>query len=109
LGIFLCVAALAGCGGETTVDTIEADLLAAVTEQPVTGVQGTVLDVDCPPYAQTDTPKEGTRLKCGLYNVDKGDHEPDEQIGKLEVTVGQEDDYTAEACTATASSRGPKC
>ena len=38
MGIFLCVAALAGCGGETTVDTIEADLLAAVTEEPVTGV-----------------------------------------------------------------------
>jgi hypothetical protein len=101
--------AVAGCGTATTIDKIETDVLAALTKEPPPGVQGTILDVDCPGYAQTDEPEEGKRLKCGAFNVDKPAHEPDEQIGAVDVTVGQEDDYTFRACTATASGRGPKC
>ena len=72
-------------------------------------MRGTILDVDCPGYAQTAELEEGTRLRCGAFNVDKPAHAPEEQIGELRVTVGEEGDYTFRPCTATASGRGPKC
>ena len=105
----LAAAALAGCGGGTTVDQIETDVLASLTKEPPPDVRGTILDVDCPGYAQTAQLEDGTRLKCGAYNVDKPAHEPDEKIGELELTVGEEGDYTFRPCTATAPGRGPKC
>jgi hypothetical protein len=71
-------------------------------------VQGSILDIDCPGPSTTE-PKEGARIVCGAYNVDKPAHTPDEQIGKVTLTVGQEDDFTFVPCTATTSGRGPKC
>ena len=79
-----------GCGGSATIDQIETDVLAALTKEPPPDVQGTVLDVDCDDYTNPEKPKEGTRLKCGTFNVDKNAHEPEEQIGEVEVTVGDE-------------------
>jgi hypothetical protein len=105
----LAAAALAGCGGGTTVDQVETNVLASLTKEPPPGVQGTVLDVDCPGYGQMAELEDGTRLKCGAFNVDKPAHEPDEQIGAVAVTVGEEGDYVFRACTATASGHGPKC
>ena len=105
----LCAVAVAGCGGDATIDQIETDVLAGLTEEPPQDVQGTVLDVDCDDYTNPEKPKEGTRLNCGAFNVDKNAHEPEEQIGEVDVTVGDESAYTFKPCTATASGRGPKC
>ena len=105
----LVAAAVAGCGGKTTVDQVETNVLASLGKEPPPDVQGTILDVDCPEYPNTIQLESGTRLRCGAFNVDKNAHEPQEQIGELNVTVGEEDDYVFRACTATASGRGPKC
>jgi len=102
-------ATVGGCGGGTTVDQVETDVLSSLTKEPPPGVQGTILDVDCPGYSQTAQLEEGTRLHCGAFNVDKAAHAPEEKIGDIQVTVGQEGDYAFRACTATASGRGPKC
>jgi hypothetical protein len=105
----LVAAALAGCGGGTTVDKVETNVLASLGKEPPPDVQGTILDVDCPGYANTAKLESGTRLRCGAFNVDKPTHEPDEQIGALQVTVGEEGDYVFRPCTTTATGRGPKC
>lgn len=103
----VCAAAFAGCG-QTTNDQIEMKVLTSLNKEPPPGVQETIFDIDCP-GPSTAVPKDGAHLVCGAYNVDKPAHTPQEQIGSVMLTVGQEGDYKFRACTATPSGRGPKC
>jgi len=83
-------------------------VLSSLNKEPPKGVQGSILDIDCPGPSTLEL-KDGAHLVCGAYNVDKPAHTPDEQIGKVTLTVGQEDDFVFVPCTVTATGRGPKC
>ena len=104
MGIFLTAIALALAGCGETIDTIEDDVEASL------GANTPVEDVDCAGYTEEDVPEEGTRLECEAFNNDDEIHDPDEQVGEVTLTVGQEGSARFRPCKA-ATSQGslPDC
>jgi hypothetical protein len=94
--------ALAGCGD--TIDTIEDDVEAKLA--PTTPVE----DVDCAGYTEEDVPSEGTRLTCEAFRNDDEVHDPNDQVGEVTLTVGQDGSARFRRCKAlTAPGPGPDC